>query len=56
MRYYYNPEVKYLLIPKSKKKENVLYDNNPTPWQLPAIGSRPPYYANPAYQPYYPTI
>ncbi|MGN8648014.1 hypothetical protein ACTNEO_18265 [Gracilibacillus sp. HCP3S3_G5_1] len=56
MRYYYNPEVKYLLIRESQKKEKVLYANNPSFWLLPAIGPRPPYFTNPRYQPYYPII
>ncbi|WP_194842115.1 hypothetical protein [Gracilibacillus salitolerans] len=56
MRYYYNPEVKYLLMSESLKKANLIYDNNPSSWKLPTIGLRPPYYANPKYKPYYPTI
>lgn len=56
MQYYYHPEIRLLLIPQSKEKEAILYDNNRRPWLMPKIGPRPPYYANPRYVPYYPVI
>lgn len=52
----YNPEVTLLLINQSEEKVNVLYNNNPAPFQMPKIGPRPPYYAYPSYQQYYPVI
>ena len=52
----YNPEVKLLLVNHSDKKVNVLYNHNKHPYQLPKIGPRPPYYAHPRYEPYYPII
>ncbi|WP_245545003.1 hypothetical protein [Lentibacillus jeotgali] len=54
--YYYNPEVRYLLISRTEGKAKVLYDNNPKRWSLPKIGPRPPCYTNPRYEPYYPVI
>ncbi|SHN26317.1 hypothetical protein [Gracilibacillus kekensis] len=56
MKYYYNPEVVYLLVKESHKKEMLLYNDNPSLWKVPIIGPRPPYFANPNYQPYFPTI
>lgn len=52
--YYYNSEVKLLLINHSNEKEEVLY--NPYTFHLPKIGPRPPYYCNPRYEQYYPVI
>lgn len=49
-------EIKYLLIRESNEKVQVLYDGNATPFLLPKIGLRPPYYENPKFQPYYPVI
>lgn len=54
--FYYNPEVKYLLINQSSEKVEVFYANNIEPFILPLIGPRPPYYAYPVYQEYYPII
>jgi hypothetical protein len=54
--YVYNPEVKLLLVNHSDEKVNVLYNQNSKPFQLPKIGPRPPYYAHPRYEPYYPVI
>ncbi len=54
--YYYNPEVKILLLNHSNEKVEVLYNANPIPFKLPLIGKRPPYYANPQYKQYYPKI
>ncbi|UOQ93467.1 hypothetical protein MUO14_00210 [Halobacillus shinanisalinarum] len=57
MQYYqYNPEVKLLLVNHSNEKVRVLYNANPSTWQMPKIGPRPPYYCNPRYEPYYPKI
>ncbi|WP_167751445.1 hypothetical protein [Lentibacillus salicampi] len=54
--YYYNPEVRYLLMSQVKGKAKVLYDNNPQAWPAPVIGPRPPYYTNPRYMPSDPVI
>lgn len=54
--YVYHPEVKLLLVNHSDEKESVLYNQNAQPFQLPKIGPRPPYYAYPSYEPYYPII
>ncbi|WP_176481871.1 hypothetical protein [Paucisalibacillus globulus] len=54
MDYYYNPEIKLLLINQSDKKVTVTYGNHK--FKLPKIGQRPPYYTNPTYQQYYPKI
>jgi len=52
----YHPEVKLLLVNHSDEKVNVLYAQNAQPFQLPKIGPRPPYYAYPSYEPFYPII
>jgi hypothetical protein len=49
-------EVKLLLINHSEEKEEILYNSNPYPLQMPKIGPRPPYYCNPRYNQYYPVI
>nr|WP_198044807.1 hypothetical protein [Lysinibacillus timonensis] len=54
MEYYYNPEVRLLLINQSKEKEPIKYGT--MTFKLPLIGPRPPYYLNPRYEPYYPAI
>ncbi len=56
MSYYYNPEVRLLLISQTDEKEQILYNHNSNTWSLPKIGPRPPYYYNPRYKPYYPRI
>ncbi len=56
MPYYYSEQVKLLLVDQSDEKVEVLYDSNPYGFVLPLIGSRPPYYYNPRYLPYYPVI
>ncbi|WP_202925666.1 hypothetical protein [Virgibacillus sp. MSP4-1] len=56
MSFYYNPEVKFLLMKKSHETAEVLYDENQRAFKLPQTGPRPPYYANPRYEPYYPVI
>lgn len=52
----YRPVVDLLLVNSSNKKVEVLYDSNPSPFKLPLIGPRPPYYCNPRYEKYYPII
>ncbi|WP_425500425.1 hypothetical protein [Piscibacillus halophilus] len=54
--YYYNPEVKFLLVNHSEEMVELLYDFNSHTWEMPEIGPRPPYYDNPRYEPYYPVI
>ncbi len=54
--YEYNPEVKLLLVNHSDEKVQLLYNANPYTWSMPKIGPRPPYYYNPRYEQYYPTI
>ncbi|MDF0727618.1 hypothetical protein PY093_13070 [Cytobacillus sp. S13-E01] len=56
MQFYYNPEVKLLLIPQSKEIEEMIYANNKNKFNVPKIGPRPPYYYNPRYDQYYPVI
>ena len=56
MKYYYNPEVKLLLVNASDEKVNVTYAFNEFPFKLPLIGPRPPYYTQPRYEPYDPVI
>ncbi|MDN4491940.1 hypothetical protein [Ureibacillus aquaedulcis] len=54
MYYYYNPEVKYLLINRSNEKEVMYYQSMRI--KVPKIGPRPPYYIHPRYEHYYPVI
>jgi hypothetical protein len=54
--YEYNPEVKLLLVNHSDEKVQLLYNTNSYTWSMPKIGPRPPYYCNPRYEQYYPTI
>ncbi len=56
MKYYFNQEVKLLLINHSNEKVEMLYDSNPNTLKMPKIGPRPPYYCNPRYEQYYPII
>ncbi len=56
VQYYYNPEVRLLFLSDSDEKEKLLYDENPSKFEVPKIGPRPPYYYNPRYEPYYPVI
>ena len=56
MTYYYNPEVKLLLMRQSEEKEKMIYNDNPTSIEVPKIGLRPPYYFNPRYEQYVPVI
>ncbi|MFS0672139.1 hypothetical protein [Ornithinibacillus sp. 179-J 7C1 HS] len=55
MNYYYNPEVKLLLMNQSDRKVVVSYLPG-IQFQLPLISKRPPYFTNPKYVSYYPTI
>ncbi|SDE15145.1 hypothetical protein SAMN02799630_04826 [Paenibacillus sp. UNCCL117] len=43
------PQVHWLLLPYSKERVPLYYAFNNQPWSIPAIGPRPPYYANPRY-------
>ncbi|MGG0719308.1 hypothetical protein ABE096_17155 [Robertmurraya massiliosenegalensis] len=52
--YEYNPEVTYLLINNSEEKVEMFYQNQS--FKLPLISKRPPYYAYPKYEQYYPII
>ena len=52
----YSPEVKLLLVNQSDEKVKVLYNDNSKRFEMPKIGSRPPYYAYPRYEQYYPII
>lgn len=52
--YYYNPEVKLLLINQSEEKEEMQYKSRKL--MVPKIGPRPPFYVNPRYGQYYPVI
>ena len=56
LRYYYNPEVRFLLVNQSEEKDEIFYNASPYPFKLPKIGPRPPYYVHPRYEPYYPLI
>jgi hypothetical protein len=48
--------VKLLLVDKSDKKVEVLYDCNSRPFKQPLIGLRSPYYCNPRCEKNYPII
>ncbi|HWL11807.1 MAG TPA: hypothetical protein VNQ57_02370 [Ureibacillus sp.] len=54
MNYYYNPEVKLLLINHSQEREIMHYQSMSI--KVPKIGPRPPYYINPRYEQFYPVI
>lgn len=54
--FYYHPKVVYLLLSQAKAIAAIHYDQNLNDWPAPEIGPRPPYYINPRYEPYYPTI
>ncbi|MEK5442956.1 MULTISPECIES: hypothetical protein [unclassified Fredinandcohnia] len=54
MKYYYSPEVTFLLMNESKERVEVSYINHS--FDLPQIGTRPPYYYNPRYEHYFPLI
>lgn len=44
MQYYYNPEVKYLLLTEAYHKEKILYAHNSKPFEAPMIGRDPPHF------------
>lgn len=56
MSFYYSPEIRFLLIDDSSEKVEVLYTADGKTFELPLIGERPPYYAYPDYQQFYPII
>lgn len=56
MQYYYQPDIQFLLINHANEKVEVLYNDNSKPFKLPLISNRPPYYAHPRYEAYYPMI
>ncbi|KKB33854.1 hypothetical protein [Bacillus thermotolerans] len=45
-----------LLIHHSEEKEKLFYSPVSSPFWIPKIGPRPPYYAYPRYDPHYPVI
>ncbi|GGA34140.1 hypothetical protein [Psychrobacillus lasiicapitis] len=49
-------QTEILLIKYSDEKVKVLYNSNATPFLLPKIGARPPFFYNPKYEQYYPII
>ncbi|MEK3993531.1 hypothetical protein [Psychrobacillus sp. FSL K6-2365] len=51
-----NREVEVLLINYSEDQVKVLYNSNSSPFLLPKIGIRPPFFYNPRYEQYYPII
>lgn len=54
MDYYYNPEVRFLLISQFEETYGINYENHL--FSAPAIGPKPPYYTHPVYEQYYPVI
>lgn len=52
--YYVNPEVKYLLLNHSSRKEQLIYKEKM--FSIPEIGARPPYYSHPRYEQYFAII
>ncbi|HWK22949.1 MAG TPA: hypothetical protein VNS08_07965 [Ureibacillus sp.] len=54
MRYYYNPQIKYLLMNQSEEKEVMKYQSMSI--IVPKVGPRPPHYIHPLYVQYYPII
>jgi hypothetical protein len=52
LKYYYSEKIELLLIPYSKETVEMTY--TPYKWTMPLISIRPPYYANPRYESYYP--
>ncbi|MCK1996963.1 hypothetical protein MPH47_06930 [Psychrobacillus psychrodurans] len=51
-----NREAEVLLINYSEDQVKVLYNSNSSPFLLPKIGIRPPFFYNPRYEQYYPII
>jgi len=56
MEYYYNPEVKLLLINQTAEKDEMIYNDDEKTLKVPKIGPRPPFYIHPRYEQYYPII
>ncbi|WP_180316682.1 hypothetical protein [Shouchella shacheensis] len=54
MHYEFSAEVNRLLENDSNETVSMRYLSHS--WQMPAIGPRPPYYAHPRYEPYYPVV
>lgn len=54
MKFEIQPRVKYLLIPSSPERVTMAYQQ--FKWKQPIIAKRPPYYAHPRYEPYYPLV
>lgn len=52
----FNRQIEILLINHSKEQVKVLYNSNSSPFLLPKIGIRPPFFYNPRYEQYYPII
>ncbi|MCZ8538709.1 hypothetical protein [Psychrobacillus psychrodurans] len=51
-----NREAEVILINYSEDQVKVLYNSNSSPFLLPKIGVRPPFFYNPRYEQYYPII
>lgn len=51
-----NPEICLLLKGETEETVDMLYNDNPYTWEMPKIGPRPPYYANPHYEQSYPIL
>ncbi|MEK3731832.1 MULTISPECIES: hypothetical protein [Paenibacillus] len=56
MRFDFHPRARLLLVNHTNEKVQMLYNANPYTWSMPLIGARPPFYANPRYEPNYPLI
>lgn len=54
INYYYNPEVRFLLMNQSNEKTQTTYQSLVI--KAPMIGPRPPCYTHPCYEQYYPVI
>ncbi|HWQ79589.1 MAG TPA: hypothetical protein VN381_12260 [Anaerovoracaceae bacterium] len=54
MRYQFNIEVELMLVNESDEKVELQYQE--FVWEVPLIGPRPPYYANPRYELNFPII
>ena len=50
------PKVALLTADRPDGKVDVRYADNVRPFRLPKIGPRPPYYAHPRHEPYYPIL
>jgi hypothetical protein len=54
--YQFSREIQLLLVDQSDQKVELQYNFNKSPFKMPLIGPRPPYYCNPRYEQYYPVI